>query len=111
MAKTYLSTADFLNGITLEPVDVEVKGLGTVQVRGLTAMEMARITDRAKGDSAEVMVLAAYYGLVQPRLTEDDLPALRGAAALRFAPIMQRIMELSGQGDAEKTEGEVGGGS
>lgn len=111
MAKTYLTSADFLAGITLEPVDVEVKALGTVQVRGLTAMEMARISERANGDNAEVMVLAAFYGMVQPKLSEDDLPLLRGAAALKFAPIMQRIMELSGQGDAERTAGEVGGGS
>lgn len=97
MNKTYLTTADFLAGITLDPVDLDVPGLGTVQVRGLTAVEMATIAERANGSNGELMVQAARYGLLRPALTDDDLPALRAAAAMRFLPIMQRIMELSGQ--------------
>ena len=110
VSKTYLSTADFLAGITLEPVDVEVPGLGTVQVRGLTAVEMATIAERANGNNGELMVLAARYGLLRPALTDDDLPALRGAAAMRFLPIMQRIMQLSGQAAANDAP-LAGGGS
>jgi hypothetical protein len=58
-----------------------------------------------------MMVHATLYGLLQPKLEVDDLDALRNAAAMKFMPVMQRIMELSGQGDKEATEGEVGGGS
>ena len=39
----YLTKADFLAGITLKPQDLEIDGLGTVQVRGLGLAEMNEI--------------------------------------------------------------------
>jgi predicted Zn-dependent peptidase len=107
----YLSKADFLAAITAEPEDLAVPGVGTVRVRGLTTYEANSLYARYEKDNAELLVRALLAGLVEPAFTEDDLPALRNAAAGKLAPVAQRIMDLSAMSKSEDALGEAGGGS
>lgn len=78
--------------------EVEVGGLGSVVVRGLSRNEVLGVQAlAASGDSNafEVGLLAA--GLVDPVLDEAEIRAWRQAAlASEIEPVVDAILELSG---------------
>ena len=110
MAKTYLSGDDFIRAISLEPVDFDVPGLGLVQVRGLTTAEYFDVRENYT-NSGEQMVRAVHFGLVNPKLNDEQLLVLGNASPTYISMIAARVLALSGRGDSAATEGEAGGGS
>jgi hypothetical protein len=111
MAKSYLSKADFLAGITQKPVEFEVPGLGWVLLRGLTTLELAELQTQYESQPIELMVRGVQLGMVEPALSVEDLAALNQSNPGKVSLISQRVYELSGQGNAEVADPLAGGGS
>jgi len=107
----YLTKADFLAGITLKPQDLEIDGLGTVQVRGLGLAEMNEIR-AAIGDNELLLVVhGAHRGLVNPQLSLEDLALLGQANPLVVSEIGKKVFEISGMGQEVGDSPLAGGGS
>lgn len=81
----------------------EIEDIGTVLVRGLSRWESVatgKIDDRQKQDTA-----AIAFGMVEPKMTEDQVMAWRKAGAvMEIEGVARKINALSGIGkDAEKS--------
>lgn len=85
--------------------DVDLPGVGTVRVRGLTRAEALRIQGRPMDvDEQERKLLA--LAMVDPAMTEDDVRAWQKVApAAELEPIGQAIRELSGMGNTVVKDG------
>lgn len=76
--------------------DVEVPGIGTVRVRGLSRFEVLHI-QQTKGGPAAVEVVTVHLGLVEPKLSEDEVKKWqRVSVASELEPITEAIGRLSG---------------
>ena len=111
----YLSAKDFLAAITVEAVDLDVPHLGTVQVRGLTLMEVHSLADDINNDPQAAAVRAIGIGMVAPKLTKAQIEKLgsqlRAGGMNTITFISNRIFELSGLAAGEELEKKVGDGS
>jgi hypothetical protein len=82
--------------------DVELPGVGTVTVRGLTRAEVKACKDE-DGNTAENKLIAK--GLVDPELSEDEVAEwLESAPAGEFVAVMTALSELSGLADGAATK-------
>lgn len=83
--------------------DVEIPGVGSVRVRGLSRSEVFEINrlrrkDDDTGEDIERRTIAV--GMVDPELTLADVQSWQKAApAGELEPIAKRIQELSGMAD------------
>lgn len=109
-AKSYLSEADFTDGVLLRPVDFEVPGLGWVQVRGLSSIEIDDMTTKYKDKPILMAVEAVVLGLVTPKLSPAGVEALRNGRSDAVEAMSMRILELSGQGDKKTLDPLAGNG-
>lgn len=82
--------------------DVEIEGVGTVRVRGLSRIEAIHV-QAAKGAEQERRILA--LGMVEPALTEDEVKLWQKASpAAEIEKVAGRITVLSGLAeDSAKT--------
>lgn len=79
--------------------DVELDGVGTVRVRGLTAGEAVMIAEVKGLDAKNRKTLA--LGVVDPELTEADAGRwVKAAPAGEIEKVSKRIAQLSGMFDA-----------
>lgn len=88
----------------LPEADVEIPGVGTVRVRGLSRHEMLT-AGRSESKGVEAMErIMLSYGMVDPQLGEDDVARWQKASpAAEIMPVVSKINELSGIGrDAQK---------
>lgn len=75
--------------------DVEVEGVGTVRVRGLSRAEANAVKVHQGTEKLEQKILT--FGMVNPALTEDEVARwLRAASYGELEPVLTRIGELSG---------------
>lgn len=77
--------------------EVEIEGVGTVVVRGLSRYELLLAGKSANGDvlAAERRTLA--MGMVDPEMTEADVEQWqKSSPAGEIMPVMQKINDLSG---------------
>lgn len=113
--KVYLTADDFLAGITVEPEDFDAPGLGLVQLRALTTVEVQRLQSKFKGDETSMFVGAIMEGMVYPKLSADAMERLQQGAFGKILPVAKRIMALSGMAgsdeEAENLEQPPGDGS
>jgi hypothetical protein len=90
---------------------LEVEGLGTVKVRGLTRSE-SLIVGKSEGDPTSTERTMLRYGLVEPALTEAQIKEwLAVAPNDHVDPITKAIARLSGmikssEKDAYKSAGD-----
>lgn len=85
--------------------EVELPGVGTVRVRGLTRAEALEVQKR-QGDVAAMERLILSLGLVDPVLTEDEVGEWYAAApAGELEPVSQAIVDLSGLGEGATKSG------
>lgn len=110
-AKSYLSEQDFINGTLLRPVDFDVPGLGWVQVRGLSSVEIDDLTTKYQDKPIIMAVEAVVIGLVTPKLSEAGVQALHNGKPDIVEALSTRILELSGQGDKKALDPLAGNGS
>jgi hypothetical protein len=84
--------------------DVDIPGVGTVRVRSLSRAEAGRLKTFVDGDAeaGEVFVLAV--GLVDPRLTEDEVRQWMAAAPTDEVELVAgAVMVLSGLVEGAET--------
>ena len=110
MTKTYLSEADWINGILLRPVDFEVPDLGWVQVRGLSSLELDDLRTNFRDKPILMMLGAVEKCLVQPKLSPEGVKAMHNGSPGPVEAISARILELSGQGKRDEQDPLVGDG-
>lgn len=76
---------------------IEIPGVGTVTVRGLSRQEMLDAGDLADQGVAVMERAMLSAGMVDPQLTVDEVEQWqRVSPANEIQPIVQRINELSG---------------
>lgn len=91
----------------LPEADVDIPGVGTVRVRGLSRVEVLAVrkaTDNAESmDGPRVLVLERKMlaaAMVDPELTESEVGQWQKAAAAgELEPIVTAVQELSGMLD------------
>lgn len=87
--------ADTETGFPEEEVDIP--GIGTVLVRGLSRLESMRIFRLAGENHEKVERLTVSYGLVDPQLSEDEVGEWqKHSLANEMNPVMLAIQRLSG---------------
>lgn len=87
----------FLSGLCADVEEMEVEGVGTIKIRGLTAKEARRISTYSEKDDYKGTLMTLVYGIVEPQLSEEDLEILGDASIKKLFPIAERIAELSGE--------------
>jgi hypothetical protein len=87
----------------LGEADVEIPGVGTVRVRGLSRAEVMSIQNTAEGTEAIERKMLAL-ALIDPKLTEEEVGKWQHASvAGELEPVTHKVTELSGMGkDAAK---------
>lgn len=87
----------------LPEADVDIPGVGTVRVRGLSRVE-AMLVQKAQGvDATERRILA--YGMVDPEMTEVEVARWqKSSVAGEIEPVSRKIAELSGMLDNSAKE-------
>jgi hypothetical protein len=76
--------------------DIEIPGVGTVKVRGLSRFE-SLLVGKADGDAAATERAIIRYGLVEPALTEAEIRDwLQVAPNAHVDPITKAVARLSG---------------
>ncbi len=84
---------------------VEVPGVGEVEVRGLSRAEVVQMQGCGSADAMEDAVIAA--GLVEPKLTADEVRQWRQAASSdEVRPVSDAILRLSGLVEGSSTAAE-----
>lgn len=80
--------------------DVELPGVGTVRVRGLTRAQVLEISKRANADNADMGDVEAQgiaWAMVDPELTVDEVKQLFEVAGFAEIQLLnEKINELSG---------------
>lgn len=80
-----------------KPGDVQIPGVGTVTVRGLSRKELMGIDHEAGVLVAERQTLA--LAMVDPRLSEDEVEVWQdNSPADEISPVMNEVNRLSGLG-------------
>jgi len=84
----------------IEEDDVEIPGVGTVRVRGLTRWELLTAGQGAKEtDTLIVERRMLAFGMVDPALTEAEAGQWQKCSpASEIQPVVAKINELSGVG-------------
>lgn len=106
-----VSAAEMLAALVGQPVPLDVDGLGTVRVRGLTLLEYERILAEVGESEVQTLLNTVAAGLVEPALTSEELAqaGMQSVAVLR--PIFDRILTLSALNpETEKAVASFGGG-
>lgn len=106
---TYLTANDFLTGIAGTSEDFEIPGLGMIQIRSLSVMDVRRIDKEAGGDPMQMGLLMAQVGIVNPKLSAEQAARFQDSHPGILAAISKRISVLSGL--SEDVEKKVGNGS
>ncbi len=112
---SYISKDDFLTALAITEEDFALPGeLGTVRIKPLSLADRAAIqkahTDKeGKTDILGMQTSALLAGLVTPRLTLDDVAALKAGRPAVVDAITMHIMDTSGM--ADDFEKKAGAGS
>lgn len=78
----------------LPEAEVDIPGVGTVRVRGLSRAEVLGMKDLPNGEAEQRMVSA---GLIDPELTADEVAEWQHVALVgEIDVIVTKIMDLSG---------------
>lgn len=79
----------------LTEADVDIPGLGTVRVRGLSRAEVMAISELSGETLIERKVL--HFAMVDPPLTEEEVSEWRSASPLEeITPVLAKVLALSG---------------
>lgn len=113
--KPILSASDFLAAIQRRPEVFEIEGVGAVKIQPLTVSEAVSITDKYSTNVKEGIFEMIGLGLVEPKLTEEQIAQLQNAAPGPVMALFERIAALSATATsgeaAERAENLAGGGS
>ena len=83
--------------LRLPQEDIEIPGVGTIRVRGLSRHE-AVVMQAIKGSQEQERIMLRF-GMVDPQIDEADAKAWQSASpAGELEPVTQLISRLSGMG-------------
>lgn len=83
--------------VSINTAAVEIEGVGAVTVRGLSRYELLLASKKYPDDTLKQERFVLSCGLVDPKLTEDDVEAWQKASGpMEINAVAQRINELSG---------------
>lgn len=87
-------------GMSVPTEEFEIEGVGTLTLRGMTRFEMMLVFKRQENESQlSAEKLSLSIGIVEPKLTEDDIEAWQKVAPGGLINrIAVRINALSGLG-------------
>jgi len=105
----YLSANDFITGIAGTSEDYDIPGVGVIQIRSISVMDVRRIEKEANGDPMAMGLMMVVAGMVNPKLTPEDTARLEESHPGIVGAISKRISVLSGL--SEDAEKKVGSGS
>jgi hypothetical protein len=105
-----MTEADFIDGILLRGVPFDVPGLGCVEVRGLSMVEIGDLRSKHTDDPVAQVIGAVRAGLLTPKLSETGIKALHDGNPGPIVAISNRIFELSGQGNRDVQDPLAGNG-
>lgn len=94
-AKATTSAVDFLGALACQPEAFEAEGV-TVELRGLTLVEVQNLSQQYANDSTEMAFQALRLGLVTPQLSAAQFEQARNVKAGPLMQMAKRVMELSG---------------
>ncbi len=94
-----------LTAQTLPAGTVDLDGVGTVHVRGLSRFELL-LAGKVGGDDVALMERKMLsMAMVDPEMTEKDVEAWqKNSPAGQIAPVVAKVNELSGVGQAASKE-------
>lgn len=96
-------TLDQLLALTLPEREVNLDGVGSIRVRGLSRQETIAISEATIADDMENRVLA--YGMLDPAMTTEQVDEWRcHASSSIIRPALDAILELSGLGPDQQRE-------
>lgn len=111
----YLSADEFLTGIVGGTQDLELAGIGTIQIRALTILDVERIARESADNDVRAGLLMAAAGIVDPVLSPEQMQRIEQARPGIVATISQAVQRLSGiardAAEAEHLENFPGNGS
>lgn len=88
----------------IEESDVEVEGVGTLRVRGLTRGEVFEVQQCKTSDASERKILT--LAMVDPPLTEGEARVWQeNSPAGEIEPVVDKIRELSGLSEGADKSG------
>lgn len=92
--------------VTLNSTDVDIEGVGTIRVRGLSRFELLIAQKKYPDDTLKQERFILSTALVDPQLTEDDVAAWqRSSPPMEIDSVAQVVNRLSGIGkDAAKSD-------
>lgn len=91
-----ITKSDFLKGVLAETQEFFIGELQTsVLIKGLSVADMERISAKETND-LDTALLTVLFGLVTPKLEEQDLEALKQAKPGVILKLAKKIGELSG---------------
>lgn len=84
--------------------EMEIEGIGSVLVRGLSRWEMVEV-QKLEDNRQRQDTLAVHYGMVEPAMAEHEVMAWRKAGnAMEIEAVARTVNKLSGLGkDAAKS--------
>lgn len=97
-----------IQGLTtprLKTDELEIEGVGSVLVRGLSRWEMVEC-QKLEDNRQRQDTLAVHYGMLEPAMAEHEVMAWRKAGnAMEIEAVARKVNELSGIGkDAAKSD-------
>lgn len=111
--KRFVSREGFLRALVIEEQELEIQGLGTVRFRPLSLEERQSLSEantrNGKQDTAAMMAATIVKGLVEPKLSDADVAAIRKGNPAVIDSLAMAIASYSGTDGA--FEGEAGSGS
>ena len=104
-----LTTEQILESVNLDEIEVEVKEWGgSVKIKPLTKGEQQRIRESCmvdgEIDNNKLEMQLFIGGVIEPKFTEDQIPALRELNANAIDKVLTKIMAVSGLADKEEVK-------
>lgn len=97
--------------VTLNTDTVEIEGVGTITVRGLSRFELHLSSKKYPGDDIKQEQFVVSAAVLDPKLTEDDVATWQKMSGPdEINRVAKRINELSGIGKAAAKSGVPGDG-
>lgn len=108
---SYINKNEFLAALTGIPVDYTMDGIGTIKVRGLSVLESNELNRKYNGDGSAIVCEAITLCVVEPKLSAEDIAAIKGSLPGFVQDLGNKIMTLSGLRQDEDLEKKAGIGS
>jgi len=109
--KRTIAAADFLRAIQQAEEYFDLPGVGTVKLRSLSTRDAQTAYQKYGDNRADLMAPVVSAGMIEPKLTEEQVAALYDSKAGPVTALFERIGEISAINPSEELSDLAGGGS